>query len=271
MNLHNSLWIRRLLDSGRDSARSFQVSWISKSDVVCREDRLVLQIATIDGPAGCGKSSVARLLAARIGGRMFSSGRLYRGITWLALEQRVALPDRQRVGELIENHRLEIVASSDSFRVEVDGFDPGDVLDSTRVTGEIHHISNDPAVRSAVLPLQRNLPTDLPVLAEGRDMGTVVFPDAPVKIFLTASVEERARRRQVELNDRLSEELPLEVVQEQVARRDALDEERDVSPLMAAPDAVTVDTTLLDLEEVLSAILKRIPRSWNRGPTGSTS
>ncbi|MDE0960553.1 MAG: (d)CMP kinase [Planctomycetota bacterium] len=232
---------------------------------------MVLQIATLDGPAGCGKSSVARLLAARIGGRMFSSGRLYRGITWLALENEVALPDRERVRKLIEDHRLEIVASPDSFRVEVDGFDPGVVLDSTRVTGEIHHISNDPAVRSAVLPLQRNLPTDLPVIAEGRDMGTVVFPNAQVKIFLTASVEERARRRQLELSQRLSEDLPLAVVQQQVALRDSLDEERDVSPLMAASDAVTVDTTLLDLEEVLSAIMERIPRSWNRGPTGSTS
>ncbi len=202
---------------------------------------------------------------------MFSSGRVYRVLTWLALEQGVDLSDREAVRSLIDEHRLEIVADRNTFRVEVDGVDPGDVLDSTRVTGEIHHISNNPAVRSAVLPLQRDLPADLPVFAEGRDMGTVVFPDAPVKIFLTASVEERARRRQLELRDRLEEELPLAVVQEQVARRDALDEEREVSPLKAAHDAVTVDSTSLELEEVISAIMERIPRSWNLGPTGSTS
>ncbi len=202
---------------------------------------------------------------------MFSSGRVYRVLTWLALEQGIDLSDREAVRALIDEHRLEIVPDRNKFRVEVDGVDPGDVLDSTRVTGEIHHISNNPAVRSAVLPLQRSLPADLPVFAEGRDMGTVVFPDAPVKIFLTASVEERARRRQLELRDRLEEELPLEVVQEQVARRDALDEEREVSPLKAADDAVTVDSTSLELEEVISAIMERIPRSWNRGPTGSTS
>ena len=202
---------------------------------------------------------------------MFSSGRVYRVLTWLALEQGIDLSDREAVRALIDEHRLEIVPDRNKFRVEVDGVDPGDVLDSTRVTGEIHHISNNPAVRSAVLPLQRSLPADLPVFAEGRDMGTVVFPDAPVKIFLTASVEERARRRQLELRDRLEEELPLEVVQEQVARRDALDEEREVSPLKAADDAVTVDSTSLELEEVISAIMARIPRSWNLGPPGSTS
>jgi cytidylate kinase len=202
---------------------------------------------------------------------MFSSGRVYRTLTWLALERGVALPDEEAVLALIEEHRLEIVAETDLFRVEVDGFDPGDVLDSTRVTGEIHHISNDAAVRRAVLPMQRGLPADLPVVAEGRDMGTVVFPDAQVKIFLTASIEERARRRQAELRDRLAEDLPLEQVQEQVALRDALDEERDVSPLVAASDAVTVDTTTLDIEQVLSAIMERIPAAWNRGPTGSTS
>jgi cytidylate kinase len=232
---------------------------------------LDLQIATIDGSAGCGKSSVARELAARCGGRMFSSGRVYRALTWLALEKGVVFPDREHVLSVLSEHPLEIVASSEAFLVEVDGSDPGDVLYSSRVTGEIHHVSDDPEVRKAVLSLQRSLPVDRPVFAEGRDMGTVVFPDAPVKIFLTASAEERARRRQLEFRDRLGEDLTLDEVQQKLLRRDAFDSERDVSPLKAAHDAELIDTTMLDLDQVVSRIMERIPRDWNRGATGSTS
>lgn len=236
-----------------------------------REGGLDLQIATIDGSAGCGKSSVARELAACCGGRMFSSGRVYRALTWLALETGVAFPDRDRVLSLLKEDPLEIVAGSDTFWVEVNGIDPGSVLYSTRVTGEIHHVSDDPEVRRTVLPLQRNLPADRPVFAEGRDMGTVVFPDAPVKIFLTASVEERARRRQLEFRDSLGEEISVEEVRKKLVKRDTSDSEREVSPLKAATDAELIDTTTLTVEEVVSKIMERIPRAWNRGPTGSTS
>lgn len=230
-----------------------------------------LQIATIDGSAGCGKSSVARELAACCGGRMFSSGRLYRAITWLALENGIEFPDRDRVLSLLVGNPLEIVADDSSFRVEVNGVDPGAVLYSTRVTGEIHHVSDDPEVRSAVLPLQRSLPVDRSVFAEGRDMGTVVFPDAPVKFFLTASVEERARRRQREFRDSLGEEISVAEVREKLILRDKFDSEREVSPLKAAQDAELIDTTSLTVEEVVSKIMERIPRDWNRGTTGSTS
>ena len=202
---------------------------------------------------------------------MFSSGRLYRALTWLALEKGVVFPDRERVLSLLGENPLEIAAESESFRVEVNGAEPGAVLYSTRVTGEIHHVSDDPEVRKAVLPLQRSLPADRPVFAEGRDMGTVVFPDAPVKIFLTASVEERARRRQLEFRDSLGEELSVEQVREKLVRRDKFDSEREVSPLKAAPDAQMIDTTAHTDEQVVTRIMERIPRDWKRGPTGSTS
>lgn len=202
---------------------------------------------------------------------MFSSGRLYRALTWLSLEKGIVFPDRDRVLSLLGEAPLEIVAESDSFRVEVDGVEPGSVLYSTRVTGEIHHVSDDPEVRLAVLSLQRSLPTDRPVFAEGRDMGTVVFPDAPLKFFLTASVEERARRRQLEFRDSLGEELSVEEVRERLVTRDKFDSEREVSPLKAAPDAELIDTTTLTVEEVVSKIMERIPQDWSRGPTGSTS
>ena len=143
---------------------------------------------------------------------MFSSGRIYRTLTWIGLETGVDFTDPASVAALAIKHDLSITAPGDDFKVLVDGVDPGNVLDSTRVTGNIHFISGNADLRQRVLPIQRKLPEDLPVVAEGRDMGTVVFPEAPVKIFLTASSHQRAVRRQAELRQRLEEDLPFEEV-----------------------------------------------------------
>ena len=222
----------------------------------------MLRIVTLDGPAGCGKSTVSRMVARKLGGRMFSSGRIYRTLTWIGLETGVDFTDPASVSALAIKHDLSITAPGDDFKVLVDGVDPGNVLDSTRVTGNIHFISGNAELRQSVLPIQRKLPEDLPVVAEGRDMGTVVFPEAPVKIFLTASSHQRAVRRQAELRQRLEEDLPFEEVLEQVELRDARDRERDVSPMRPAEDAAQIDSTDLGIEEVVAAIMERIPEDW---------
>lgn len=193
---------------------------------------------------------------------MFSSGRIYRTLTWIGLETDVDFRDPLAVADLALNHELSITAPGADFKVLVDGVDPGDVLDSTRVTGNIHYISGNAQLRQSVLPLQRKLPADLPVVAEGRDMGTVVFPDAPVKVFLTASSHQRAVRRQAELRQRLEEDLSFEEVLRQVEQRDARDSDRDVSPMRPADDATLVDSTELGIEEVVAAIMERIPADW---------
>ena len=220
------------------------------------------RILTLDGPAGCGKSTVSRLIARSLGGRMFSSGRIYRTLTWLGLEKDIDFTDAEVVARLALDHSLSIVAPGSDFKVLVDGNDPGDVLDSTRVTGSIHYISGNAALRQSVLPLQRSIPQDLPVVAEGRDMGTVVFPDAPVKVFLTASSHQRAVRRHAELRQRLSEDLPFEEVLQQVEQRDARDRERDVSQMRPAEGACIVDSTEMSIEEVVATVLERIPADW---------
>ena len=117
-----------------------------------------MRIVTLDGPAGCGKSTVSRRVARKLGGRMFSSGRIYRTLTWIGLENGVDFTDPQAVARLALDHSLTITAPGADFKVLVDGVDPGDVLDSTRVTGSIHYISGNLQLRQSVLPLQRSLP-----------------------------------------------------------------------------------------------------------------
>jgi cytidylate kinase len=230
------------------------------------------RVVTIDGPAGCGKSTVVARLSERLGARGvatvgFSTGLVYRGLTWCALERGIDLADARAVRALLRGVELggvelRVVELRGELRVEVDGHDPGEALRTTRVTDAIHWIADDPEVRAALLPLQRALPAGPVILSEGRDLGTVVYPDAAVKVYLTASLEERARRRHSEFRDRLGEEISLEEVQERIRRRDEHDSEREAAPLRPAEDAVVIDTTTLAPEAVVEEILAEFPDDW---------
>lgn len=225
------------------------------------------RVVTIDGPAGCGKSTVVARLSERLGARGvatvgFSTGLVYRGLTWCALERGIDLADARAVRALLGGVELRVVERRGELRVEVDGHDPGEALRTTRVTDAIHWIADDPEVRAALLPLQRALPAGPVILSEGRDLGTVVYPDAAVKVYLTASLEERARRRHSEFRDRLGEEISLEEVQERIRRRDEHDSEREAAPLRPAEDAVVIDTTTLAPEAVVEEILAEFPDDW---------
>jgi len=225
------------------------------------------RVVTIDGPAGCGKSTVVARLSERLGARGvatvgFSTGLVYRGLTWCALERGIDLADARAVRALLGGVELRVVERRGELRVEVDGHDPGEALRTTRVTDAIHWIADDPEVRAALLPLQRALPAGPVILSEGRDLGTVVYLDAAVKVYLTASLEERARRRHSEFRDRLGEEISLEEVQERIRRRDEHDSEREAAPLRPAEDAVVIDTTTLAPEAVVEEILAEFPDDW---------
>lgn len=207
-------------------------------------------IVAIDGPAGAGKSTVARAVAERLGFTRVDTGALYRCVTLLALEQ--GLEGSGTLARAAHDLELEFRGTE----VKLGGRDVTSLIRSAEVTGAVSAVSAEPEVRAALLETQRRLARDHPrgAVLEGRDIGTVVFPEADVKVFLTASDEERARRRHAELASRGSGET-VDLVLESIRRRDAQDAGRAVAPLLAAEDAVVVDSTGLTLEEVVDRIV----------------
>jgi cytidylate kinase len=199
-------------------------------------------IVAIDGPAGAGKSSVSRRVAARLGARYLDSGAMYRGVALASL----AAPER-RAAELVNELRIEL-----GDRVLLDGRDVTEAIRTPEVSARASEIAADPAVRSALVAQQRAMIASGDWVVEGRDIGTVVVPDADVKVFLTASAAERARRRALELGAGVEQ-----VLSEQRAR-DSRDSERADSPLAAAGDAQVLDTTEIGVDSVVAEIVARV-------------
>ena len=201
-------------------------------------------VIAIDGPAGAGKSTVARALAERLGFTYLDSGAMYRCVALASLERGADPDDGAAVGELARSLSIEL----DGELVRLDSRDVSEAIREPRVSEASSRVSVHPAVREALVAEQRRLIAAGRFVAEGRDIGTVVSPDAPLKVFLTASAEERARRRAAQTG-----EDPAAVLAAQ-RRRDARDEEREHSALRAAEDAVEVDTTGLSLEQVIDRV-----------------
>jgi cytidylate kinase len=206
-------------------------------------------IVTIDGPAGAGKSSVARQLATRLGFRFLDTGAMYRAVTLAAIESDVNLHDAEAVVRLA--HRLTI--ELDGQFVLVDGCDVTDRLRSMQVTKLSRHVADNPGVRARLVQLQRRVAAGLDVVTEGRDQGTVVFPDAECKIFLTATAAERARRRHRDLVA-AGQDVPYDEVLAQQEERDRRDRARAVGPLVAAADAIEFVTDDLTQDEVVDRL-----------------
>lgn len=202
-------------------------------------------VIAIDGPAGAGKSSVARAVAAELGFTYLDSGAMYRCVALAALEQRLDLDDGALLGELARG--LEI--AFDAQQVLLDGEDVSDAIRAPGVTVAASRVSAHAGVREAMVARQRALIAAADFVAEGRDIGTVVSPESPLKVFLTASDGERARRRAAETGE------DFESVLDAQRRRDARDTEREHGALRAAEDAVELDTTGLSLEEVVGRVV----------------
>jgi cytidylate kinase len=193
-------------------------------------------LIAIDGPAGAGKSTVARAVAAALGGTYLDSGAMYRAVALARLRER-PFPERIELGD----------------RVLADGEDVTDAIRTPAVTAEASEVAADPDVRDRLVAMQRELIASGRYVAEGRDIGTVVAPDAEVKVFLTASPQERARRRAEQ------EGRPVDEVLAEQQERDERDESREHSPLRAADDAVLLDTTGLSIDEVVARIVELAP------------
>lgn len=206
-------------------------------------------IITIDGPAGAGKSTAARVLARKLGFRFLNTGAMYRAVTLAAVRQGLDWRDPEQLAELSYRIRIELVDD----RVQLDGEDVTGPIRAHAITLLTHYAADNPKVRNHLVQLQRAAAGDDDVVAEGRDQGTVVFPGAQCKIFLTASAEERARRRWRDLNDR-GERIIFEEVLAKQNLRDERDTSREVGPLVAAPDAIHVNTDGLTPDQVVERL-----------------
>ncbi len=206
-------------------------------------------IVTLDGPAGGGKSSTAKELARRLGFEFLDTGAMYRAVTFAALRARIDLEDEEALGRLVTEMRLELTGG----RVLLDDEDVTQVIRTAAVTAASRYAADSPAVRRQLVEWQRQFATGRDVVTEGRDQGTIVFPDAACKFFVVADARERARRRQRDMAAR-GESVPLEEVLRAQEERDRRDEARSLAPMVPAPDAVHFDTTGLTLEQVVECM-----------------
>jgi cytidylate kinase len=213
----------------------------------------MLNIITIDGPAGAGKSTVSKELARRLGYTYLDTGAMYRAVAWATGQKGLDAGDEKALLELCNDLRLGLQGD----HVLVNGKDVSSLIRTPEMDGLSSAVSRVAAVREYLTGMQRELGRQGQLVTEGRDMGTVVFPQAAHKIFLTASAEERARRRKRQLENQ-GEEVAYEELLAQIKARDQADSTRSIAPLQAAPDCIVVDSSNLTVEEVLEKILYEI-------------
>lgn len=214
-------------------------------------------IIAIDGPAGSGKSTIARMLAKRLGFKYLDTGAMYRALTWKALQHGIDLKDAHALCHLMDQTAIELRSKNDGLQIFTDGVNVTEKIRLPAVTNSVHYVSNTPGVRQRMVKLQRTLASEGNIIAEGRDMSTVVFPHAEKKFFLDAEIEERARRRYGEINLPDSEISYTDVIKD-IEIRDKRDTTRDHSPLRKSDDAIYLNTTKMSIEEVIGRILKEV-------------
>lgn len=216
-------------------------------------NRLVI---AIDGPAGAGKSTVARRVAQELGLVFLDTGAMYRALTWKALGQGLDLGGEAALTALAQQSRIAFAPGAEGDRVLIDDVDVTEAIRTPEVTRHVSEVAKVAGVRQELVAQQQAIGRAGGVVAEGRDIGTVVFPQADLKIFLVASPAERARRRARDL-ERAGHTVDLVALEAEIARRDAIDSNRAHSPLKPAEDAVMLDSDALSADEVVAAIVKR--------------
>ncbi|MCF7954840.1 MAG: (d)CMP kinase [Phycisphaerae bacterium] len=215
-------------------------------------------IITIDGPAGSGKSSVAKIVAEKLNAAFLDTGAMYRAVTLAAMNEGVDLNDETALQAVLDKKKFHFDIAAGTMKVAIDGTDCTEDIRRPDVTANVKFIANAVKVRSKLVHLQRQFANENHnIVTEGRDQGTVVFPHADYKFFLIADPAERARRRHSELTDK-GADVDIAKLEEDIRKRDASDENRKHSPLIKADDAIEIDTTPLDLPGVVKTILSVI-------------
>lgn len=212
-------------------------------------------VVAIDGPAGAGKSTVARLVARELGFQYLDTGAMYRAATWWAIHANIDLNNPQSVAEHTKKMSLKLTPSENGMQVEVGGNNITQEIRTPEITKVIYKLDENPEVRAHLVYLQRLFALQYPTVAEGRDMCTVVFPKARCKFFLDAQPEVRAQRRQKELEQR-NIYIPLDELLKEIIERDKRNIEREHSPLRKADDAILIDTSYMTIEDVCKKIVE---------------
>ena len=225
-------------------------------------DNIVLQqrqpIVAIDGPAGAGKSTVTRRVAHELDLLYLDTGAMYRAVTWLTMESGIAIDDTEAIASLIENVDIQLTSPNAvdlPTQVHIDGKEVTTAIRTPQVTAKVSAIAAQPAVRAKLVEMQQQWGKTGGIIAEGRDIGTNVFPDAELKIFLTASVEERAKRRWQDLQNQ-GDDIDLQQLAQDIQNRDEQDSNRAIAPLKKADDAIEIVTDSLTIDEVIAKIIE---------------
>lgn len=220
----------------------------------------------IDGPAGAGKSSISKVVAKKLGYLYIDTGAMYRGITWALLNAGISIDDVDAVEAALSKIQLELRVEETGLSVWVNGIDVSQDIRTQYVTSHVSQVAAQKTVRTKLVEMQRHMASAGGVILDGRDIGSVVLPDAELKVYLTASVETRGHRRWLELKD--SENISLEEVCRTVAERDAMDMNRKESPLVCVDDAVVVETDHLSIEETVQTLVDLIRKAELGGHHG---
>lgn len=211
----------------------------------------------IDGPAGAGKSTVAKQVAARLDYLYIDSGALYRAITLRALKKKVDFSDRPAMKAVAEKASIELRNDDDRLRIFLDEEDVTDAIRSLEVNTRVAEVATMGDVRRVIVEKLREIVTDIGVVMDGRDIGSFVLPDAEAKFYLTASVECRAQRRFAEFQSK-GHDVTFDHTMKEIAERDETDRKRELAPLVQASDAIFIDSTEMTIEQVIDTVLKKV-------------
>lgn len=215
-----------------------------------------IQIA-IDGPAGAGKSTIAKIVAEALNFTYIDTGAMYRAVTYKGINENIQLDDEVALEKMLRNTTITLKPSEQGQLVFVDGENVSEAIRSNEVTSNVSQVAAHANIRKILVAMQQQLAANGGVVMDGRDIATHVLKEAELKIFMSATVEERARRRYLD-NERRGISSTIESLQEEIALRDKLDSEREASPLIQAEDALFLDTTNLTIDEAAQAILKLV-------------